>query len=208
MCTEMFSPKYKCVFIHIPKTAGSSIRHVFKNLNKNERGAAYGFNHQTALAHYQSNPVLYRELFSFAFVRNPWDRVVSWYTMPKRGKKSSFPDNQAKLDLSFPDWVKWMREHIAGGKLGGREVLYAPQFDFVADGDGVVIVDKVCRFETLIAHWQGICTKLGLPGHFPHAARSKNRLPYREYYDAKTRQLVAEMYAKDIKQFGYTFDGG
>jgi chondroitin 4-sulfotransferase 11 len=202
----MFSPRYNCAFIHVPKTGGSSVRAVFIKLQQRGLDNPYFFNHQTALEHYQSNPVLYWEMFSFAVIRNPWDRMVSWYTMPKGGKWSSFLDHQAKLGLSFIDWVVFMYVRIRQQRLDNREHLYREQVDYITDNDGRVMVDQVCRFEKLNEHWDAVCAAIGLPdGKLQHYAKSEGRRPYREYYDEKTMQLVAEMYANDVDQFGYTF---
>jgi hypothetical protein len=62
--------RHRCIFIHIPKTAGASI-------------ALSLFNEPPRHVHYRdfeiANPDKFRRYFKFAFVRNPWDRLVSSY---------------------------------------------------------------------------------------------------------------------------------
>lgn len=60
------------------------------------------------------------------------------------------------------------------------------------------------RTETLGQDWQVIRRRLGIDVDLPTRMRSVHR-PYREYYDAETRDLVAGIYARDIEMFGYEF---
>ena len=77
----MISHPHKFVFIHIPKTGGSSIETLF--LGKPQRRWAPEINHyfQHATAAELRNRLMNRDnfdrYFKFAFVRNPWDRIVS-----------------------------------------------------------------------------------------------------------------------------------
>ena len=68
-----YQQKYKCIYIHIPKTAGTSI------LNKLNNGKNVPRNHAFWKEYYKRSPHYYRKYFKFSFVRNPWDRAVSTY---------------------------------------------------------------------------------------------------------------------------------
>ena len=90
----MISYKYKCIFIHITKCGGTTIDCVFRNkffghgkaiqykngtphLNDNTIGSG-------PITQYNDSAIFFDEFFKFTFVRNPWDRIVSFYFYHKQ----------------------------------------------------------------------------------------------------------------------------
>ncbi|MCC5796454.1 MAG: sulfotransferase family 2 domain-containing protein [Methylophaga sp.] len=64
--------KNKFIFIHVPKAAGTSLKTA---LNLSFRDAGH-----LPLTYYEHlHPEEYREFYKFAFVRNPWSRLLSAY---------------------------------------------------------------------------------------------------------------------------------
>ncbi len=114
--------------------------------------------------------------FKFGFVRNPWDRVVSFYHYQARvqGERGSFADF---LPSGLP---RASCTHATSG------------------------LDFVGRFEQLDSDFGAICAKLGLAAILPRLNVSK-RGSYRSYYDAASRTLIADRYAEDIEKFEYQF---
>jgi hypothetical protein len=139
-------------------------------------------------------PPLYDSLFKFAFVRNPWDRLVSRYAHllrstdhPRHGLVSRMTD--------FSEYLHW---EIHRGKMH--------QWRFTADADGRTIVDFIGRYERLKEDFGIICARLNIQADLPHANISAHR-DYRTYYTPETRDLVAKHFQRDIELFGYEFDG-
>jgi hypothetical protein len=157
------------VFVHIPKTGGTSI------------SAALGIwpSHVTA-RDLRLDPDSSGK-FSFAFVRNPWDRIVS-YAHSLRGRKKKNVWHQ-------PD-----------------RLVLRPQVDYIMDEAGQPLVDFIGRFERLTEGFEMICDRIGIPTpDLPHLNRAAHRQHYRDYLDERARETIAEKYAEDIARFGYSF---
>jgi hypothetical protein len=71
-----FADEHQCIFIHIPKAAGTSV--ALTLFGEPSR-------HVPWFEYYQANPRKFRKYFKFAFVRNPWDRLVSSYFFLRKG---------------------------------------------------------------------------------------------------------------------------
>ncbi len=81
-----------------------------------------------------------------------------------------------------------------------------PQLDYLIDLRGNQIVDFVGRYESLQTDFDHCCERIGLPKQaLPHRRRADDRAAYRDYYDEKTKALVEQHFAADIKAFGYEF---
>ena len=221
----MISHTYHCIFIHIPKTAGSSIE---KKIGKD---ITTGRNRQDHRAIRHIEPLslgeyrilvqrgdwdtLYRRLkyalqgkprpsrsqyqtyFKFTFVRNPWARVYSWY---KNVLKD--PLHQRELgvppDCPFPDFVENYLDCWA---------LHA-QLDWLHDHKGRVPLDFIGRYENLKDDFERVAHQIGLDdATLPHLVRSGGG-HYLDAYDEHSRSLVAQRYAEEIAYFGYTFEDG
>lgn len=145
----LISHSREAIFVHIPKTGGSSIEQVFlqdSQLSDESRlPLVMGSYVQyapgpPALEHlslseavefgYASAPMLSR-YYIFTFVRNPYERVFSTY-------------QYLNLDriLSFPRFVALLEDGEFDQKLG---YFLRPQFDFL--GEMAQYVDFIGRFE-------------------------------------------------------------
>src|SRR5690606_33093610 len=99
--------------------------------------------------HRYVSPLQFAEYFKFAFVRNPWDRVVSMYKWHGFHQICSF---RSFVAHELTGWL-WRNKHW----------FVRPQCDFVCDDDGRLLVDYVGRYETLQADFDVVCERLGLP---------------------------------------------
>ncbi|MDO6461492.1 sulfotransferase family 2 domain-containing protein [Granulosicoccaceae sp. 1_MG-2023] len=195
------------VFIHIPKTGGNSIRNALC-----PGDGVYA--HFTADKYVESGVNLQR-YFVFTVARNPWDRFVSAYAYLNAGGGISLDGSDLDLRFSekylrpyesFGDFVKALRDQ----PKFRRKVLawphFRPQYEFVYSSAGRSIVDYVAKFEKLADEYVYISKKLSL-GETDglKVINSSDRRDYRSYYDDETRQIVAELYRKDIELFGYEF---
>lgn len=137
--------------------------------------------------------------FSFAIVRNPWDKAVSQYVyMRQRDDLCHFIGMER--DAPFKEYL-----HLIGAM---KHVQWEEQVAFVHDADGTVLVDHIGRFETLKESADEIFRRIGIHGaQLPHELRGE-RGAYQAFYDDESAEMVGSMYAADVRAFGYSFDGG
>ncbi|MGA1441029.1 MAG: hypothetical protein ACO4CU_14530, partial [Ilumatobacteraceae bacterium] len=198
------------VFIHINKTAGTSI----------VRGAGdriVNAGHRTASSwiteHGRPAPL-------FSVVRHPYDRVRSEYDYRRR-RRLSGEDNPhlANLDLSLDDWVvaTFDRDefrttafferngvpYLAQNVVDGVSIWFMPQFAWSSDGDGSILVDDVLRFEQLGADREAWCDRYGIDARLPHENRSAGGPWSTDDLGPAARQLIVEHHRVDFEVFGY-----
>jgi hypothetical protein len=135
------------------------------------------------------------EAFTFTVVRNPFDRMVSWYEYSRRKKR------YGAQGLTFAEYVRAALRERRDGVYNGR--FFMPQREWVMDGDAP-IVQYVGRFENLPESFAAICRAVGVSAALPHANRTRHG-HYRDYYDAQTRRIVEDYYFWDLESFGYGF---
>ena len=182
----VISDAFKCIFVEVPKTGSTSIRSII------------GWPKKPHLNIWQiANEVEGEKFFSyykFGFVRNPWDRAVSLYER-KEGL-------QLRDKMSFDDFVEWMK-YASSTCL--HPVPHRYQLDWFVDPHGNVMVDFIGKFESLDSDWAKIAMRLGIDKALPHVNASARRKHYTEYYNDRTRKLIADRFAIDIEYFGYEF---
>jgi len=185
------------IFIHIPKNAGSSI---LKAL------------HPTVLRHAPARTVIekyglehFQKCFSFAYVRNPWSRMVSLFHF-KRKQHEDNPSfkNPFVLKNDFKGYTKWfLLEYKTKCSVNLHKGNWQ-QVEWLTDESGEIIVDFVGRYETINKDFRLIKKKINVKCQLPHVNKSKHD-HYKTYYDKNTRDLVARAYDKDIEMFNYEF---
>ncbi len=160
--------------------------------------------------------------FKFAFVRNPWDRVVSLY-------------RYSSLNVPFKNFVL---RRLATTLWERQYWFVRPQREFIVDNAGSVRTDFVGRYECLDAHFRHVRREVGLEARLPHAnasvetggglgsrcrdltagiircdatrlrsalGSSESHAEYHRYYDDATKKAVERLYEQDIDEFRYTF---
>jgi hypothetical protein len=205
----LISRDKKLLFVHIQKTGGTSINEMLKRALPDAKEILGTHDH--ALWAKRELGSAYDELFKFAFVRNPWERLVSWYEMIVQNSGSDSPIRPNRLwsyvvsrSNSFEEFILRCTDTI--DDVDGRKSFLYNQLDYITDDAGKVIVDFVGRFERLAADTGEVFGKIGIPfGAMPHTNPSRH-LHYSQYYTARTRDIVAERFAGDIAFFGYRFD--
>ena len=191
----MINHEHKFVFIHIPKTGGSSIEYLFMPETIGKEGMCIHY----AGKHSQLKDKRVTDYFTFSFVRNPFDRILSHYTFFIKKSHISGHDTRG----SFPEFVKY---YCSSKRTGWQRNDFLPQFNYLSIDGETCDIDFVGKFENFQEDFNIVCDEIGMPRHqLPHYNSSDNHKHYTEYYDDETREIVAEKYAKDIEYFGYEF---
>ena len=194
------SHKTQSIFIHIQKTGGDAIETAVRRDDPaievdRLAGRRHPFARDVRAA---VGPELWSTYFRFAFVRNPWDRLVSWYSMCVQNPTPN-PFSRYVRDHA-PTFTDFITRTTTG--MGERTTYN--QLDFLVGGEGESIVDFVGRYENLVADYAVVRKRLHLDTDLPHTNRSSHT-SYRDYYTNETRAIVADRFARDIAHFGYEF---
>lgn len=209
----LISRSRKFLFIHIQKTGGRSLSHLLKAEAPDTQPYLGTHDHAFWAKHLLANE--WNDYFKFAFVRNPWDRLVSWYVMIMQKTKRYHEMHRGNVPLRLWQYVLGNSSNFeefilnctkAIDDIDGKKSFVYNQLDYISDECGDIIVDYVGKYETLEADVEHVLHKLGLNyQHMPHLNKSR-RQHYSYYYTTKTRDIVAARYERDIEFFGYEFE--
>ena len=199
-------PTLKTVFIHIPKTAGSTVSTILRrpnllNFTKHDPSPAID-KHSSLFVHLEQLGPEAADYFKFSFVRNPWDRLVSAYHY--------IIARRQELDLvaSHPDFESFLSSFTEEPSKYLDIPYFKPQSSFLVNDDGEMPLDFLGRFETLDKDLKVVLREIGSRRmFFKHRKKSKRR-DYREYYSDESSKAVGEVYIRDIENFGYDFNDG
>ena len=192
----MINHKHKFIFIHIPRTGGTSIEQQFSHDVGVSGDGTKHWNldqYKEALSNEQ-----FDNYFKFTFIRNPWDIVISkymdrgWYSSPIQGRGGEIGYYSGQKLSYFLNHYQPARHEYGDSFF---DYFNPKQIDFVG------------RFEDRDEGLNFISKKIGINLNPQTKSRSNSdKKHYTEYYDDETRQMVAERYAQDIELFGYEFE--
>lgn len=137
------------------------------------------------------------DLFIFTMVRNPWDRMVSYYHW-LRAQSFEHPSVELAKKLEF--------EAFVAEPLIGQSFSSAPAASYVTDAQGAERKCLFIRLEHLARDIAPLEAHLGFALDMPHVNRSARAGDYREAYTDESREQVATYCADDIERFGYAFE--
>jgi hypothetical protein len=204
----LISLAHNFLFVHIPKTAGNSIQNVLRDYSEDKivclaphqdgierfgvRSDKFNIHKHSTLQDYRSElgDDIFQRLFKFTSVRNPWDRMVSYYFSPHRGP------------------VSWNREQFV--KSIAQITPIATHVFLEGESNSKLScfnnMDYFIRYENLNDDFKKVCKLIGIPW-VPLPVRNKSkRRPYAIYYDDELIELVRDRFSEEIIYFGYEFE--
>ena len=201
----MISLQKRFLFVHIPKTAGNSIQSALRDYSEDQlvalrkeqdgierfglRNPKYQIKKHSMLREYHDalGPEQFRDLYKFTCVRNPWDRMVSYYFTPTQHPET---------------WNRKKFREIISKAVSVADYLRLED----SEEDPFANVDHIIRFENLADDFAAVCAAIEIsPPTLPQYNRS-HRDHYTKYYDDELRELVRTRFAAEIERFNYTFE--
>lgn len=213
----MVSHQHKCIFVQVPKTGSTSIRAILgkpirphlnlweiKTLMESYWPVRGGRKNRLMECLYLTLPKekrvergreQFNSYFKFGFVRNPWDRIVSLYER----REAMEMRNQMSFE-QFVDWIQYSSSTCV------HSSPHRYQLDWFVDPNGKMLADFIGRFERLQQDWAFVAKKLGVSETLPHSRPNPRTRHYTEYYNPRTRGIIAEKFRIDIETFKYQFE--
>lgn len=200
---------YKFIFVHIHKTAGTSIKEALLKLD----GSSMLAYHHTHLSWIDYSR--YNDYYKFCFVRNPWDRLVSWYfgilKLKTKNNFQSYIKANSNDFSSFLDCKNIVNEKVFSKKenfnvnfLYFKSISYN-QLDYISDEHNNILTNFIGRFENLESDWKKVMNHLGLSLVLPKK-NIGHHMDFRSYYKQVDIEKVNKIYERDINYFGYSFN--
>jgi hypothetical protein len=207
----LLSLEKKFLFVHVPKTAGSSItttltpyslpkskplsRRITSHIPFPESAAkVYLRQHDTALhIKRKLGRIQFEDLCKFAVVRNPYEHAASYYRF--LCQRPDHRHHQRTADLTF---VQFLERRAQNARP-------MDQSSFLVDRSGQFLVDHILRFEILSVGFSKLCCELDIPySELPFKNSTQNRA-LDAFYCTKSQSLVERIYQRDFDNFGYKF---
>lgn len=207
------------VFVHIPKTGGTSMTLALEARamkddiilgdtpkGRNRRRRLQGAETRGRLWKHATladidgliRPGELDDLFVFTLVRNPWDRMVSYYEWLK---VQTFDHPAVHLAKAYP-FDSFLSDEATQTALRAW-----PARRYVTDAQGREHCNLFIRLEHFHTDARQLEAHVGFALNLPRVNRSDRAAHYEGYYSPSLRQIVDDCCAEDIRRFGYTFAG-
>ncbi|PLR18886.1 hypothetical protein SGCZBJ_24950 [Caulobacter zeae] len=196
----MISHQYRCIFVHIPRCAGTSIETWISGGDWWTIDA--GSKHLLASQAKAAYAEFWDDYFKFSIVRNPYDRVISCLKYAEHFGLVQGEDGQVDFSTyhaRFGEAVVLEHDH----RFFDRAQLLSPRhrpgsvYGNILDEE----LDFVARFETLAADMEIVRQATGIADPFGHHVENSERK--RPALPPETIEIVNKIYDADFDAFNY-----
>lgn len=206
----IISARHKFIFVAVPKTGTHAVRQALReHLGADDLeqvglfvSKRFPMPELAAIRHghitlEQVQPFLpaddFASYFKFGFVRNPFDRFVSFCSFITRRHGVFDRDPQG-----------FMR-HVLFVEPPHQQVHFQPQHIFFTGPAGELMSDFIGRVEEMQPSYDEACRRIGIASRPLDRVNESRRRAYREYYTPELKDAVARLYARDLELFDYEF---
>jgi hypothetical protein len=184
----------KLVFIHVQRTGGTSFSNILRQeLVDDIETFSQHCNAMMVDADFFEK---YSDYYKFGFTRNPWERILSWYSLIYMNDQKSMAEERIRLE-------KFIEYDLAADFT--NHSFYYNTLDYFINKNGDLVADKIFRFENINNEIRTIANQFKLNLIETPVVNVTSPKDYREYYTDKSRTLIAQKCKKDIEYFNYTF---
>jgi hypothetical protein len=198
-------------FIHVPKTAGTSFTRWISDNNIAHE------NHSMHASVAKAKTIWPDLGYTFAFVRNPYDRLVSYFhyvgqqaqrklIMAEQGTSKKRVDVQQELSIirvyrqGFYFWLTQEGAGRATAMTMDKTFMnwQEPQLSWTRGADRVIQIENLHKEFQWIQQYFRVWTDLPRDNVSEHGH-------YQDYYNSETRRIAARLYQQDLDEFKYVF---
>ena len=193
----MISYDKKFIFIHINKTAGTSVEKALCEYGQKrtvpKENNDFKMSKQSQHFNYKEYKEFlgsdYDDYFKFTVIRNPFDRVASYY----------YGGNAISSGLNFSDWII---NRYQNKNFQDFERMYSDYKHWIGDEK----IDLILRFENLSNDFEILKNKLNLDCELGFHNVTKDRKHYSKYYNEKTKNIIQNFFSDELEKFNYKFE--
>ncbi|MFI8622634.1 sulfotransferase family 2 domain-containing protein [Marinomonas sp. NPDC078689] len=195
-----YQDRTKCIFIHIPKAAGTS---VLQALGKE---GVEGRDHLPWLVYKKANAKKFETYFKFAFVRDPLDRAYSAYEYLVKGGNQTHDLVTADKLKTFSGFEDFVINGLGKG-LYRNHVMFLPQSFFIINNDNELAVDFVGKFECIEQDFARVKKTLGLTVDLTHENKGKQSKDLSAIRNnEQVMSVMFTLYAQDYLLLDYSVE--
>ncbi len=185
---------YKCIYVHIPKTAGVAVaKSLFGNLAAGHKNFRY----------YQSKYPKYtlQQYFKFTIVRHPYTRINSAFHFLQAGGINQYDESFKTTVIDGYEDVNDFILHYLNEDTIYAYTHFIPQVDFLKNNRGKIDMDFIGRFEQIADDYSTIAQKLKIKTLLTY--HNKTKTNQKNSLNTQAKKKICELYHSDFKLLGY-----
>ncbi|PMO34033.1 hypothetical protein BCT12_01495 [Vibrio breoganii] len=192
---ENYYDKREAIFVHIPKTAGTSICH-----------SLYGgiswpwhFNSQQCQ---KISPQKFEKYYKFTFVRDPVERLISTFNYAQTHISKNKGGSSIKFLLDYDDFNDFVQSWLTKENIA-KHYFFATQKSYVYSDEGELMVDQVYYFSEIEDGFLDLSEKLGVKLVLEKRNISQSKKVSPIIISNESMEIIKDVYSDDYNYFNF-----